>query len=53
MVARIVGVVVESLVISVKAIDLLALHHRGCKIGLFGGVGVGKTMLIKGMGCTR
>ncbi|KAL5067327.1 hypothetical protein RYX36_018214 [Vicia faba] len=30
----------------IKVVDLLALYHRGGKIGLFGGAGVGKTILI-------
>ncbi len=30
----------------IKAIDLLAPLERGCKVGLFGGAGVGKTVLI-------
>ena len=32
--------------IGIKVIDLLAPYRRGRKIGLFGGVGVGKTVLI-------
>ncbi|KAI7744664.1 hypothetical protein M8C21_010977 [Ambrosia artemisiifolia] len=31
----------------IKIVDLLAPYHRGGKIGLFGGAGVGKTILIK------
>ncbi|HHV61650.1 MAG TPA: F0F1 ATP synthase subunit beta [Firmicutes bacterium] len=34
------------LVTGIKAIDLLAPYPRGGKIGLFGGAGVGKTVLI-------
>nr|YP_010444630.1 ATP synthase CF1 beta subunit [Schizaea medusa]UTJ90149.1 ATP synthase CF1 beta subunit [Schizaea medusa] len=30
----------------IKVVDLLAPHRRGGKIGLFGGAGVGKTVLI-------
>jgi F-type H+-transporting ATPase subunit beta len=30
----------------IKVVDLLAPYHRGGKIGLFGGAGVGKTVLI-------
>ena len=30
----------------IKVIDLLAPYARGGKIGLFGGAGVGKTVLI-------
>jgi len=30
----------------IKVVDLLALYKRGGKIGLFGGAGVGKTVLI-------
>ncbi|KAI5406625.1 hypothetical protein KIW84_053096 [Lathyrus oleraceus] len=30
----------------IKVVDLLAPYHRGGKIGLFGGAGVGKTILI-------
>jgi len=36
----------EVFVTGVKAIDLLTPYPRGGKIGLFGGAGVGKTMLI-------
>ena len=39
-------VVVEPFVTGIKAIDLLTPYPRGGKIGLFGGAGVGKTMLI-------
>jgi F-type H+-transporting ATPase subunit beta len=31
---------------SIKVVDLLAPYRRGGKIGLFGGAGVGKTVLI-------
>ena len=34
------------LVTGIKVIDLLAPYAKGCKIGLFGGAGVGKTVLI-------
>ncbi|XAR71390.1 H(+)-transporting two-sector ATPase [Bertholletia excelsa] len=36
----------EILVTGIKVIDLLAPYQRGGKIGLFGGAGVGKTVLI-------
>jgi len=36
----------EMLVTGIKVIDLLAPYARGGKIGLFGGAGVGKTVLI-------
>merc|ERR1739848_823584 len=36
----------EILVTGIKVVDLLAPHRRGGKIGLFGGAGVGKTVLI-------
>ncbi len=36
----------EIFVTGIKAIDLLMPYPRGGKIGLFGGAGVGKTMLI-------
>jgi len=39
-------VVVEPFVTGIKAIDLLIPYPRGGKIGLFGGAGVGKTMLM-------
>ncbi|MDY0019269.1 MAG: F0F1 ATP synthase subunit beta [Anaerolineae bacterium] len=39
-------VVVEPFVTGLKAIDLLTPYPRGGKIGLFGGAGVGKTMLM-------
>lgn len=34
------------LVTEIKVVDLLAPYARGGKIGLFGGAGVGKTVLI-------
>jgi F-type H+-transporting ATPase subunit beta len=34
------------LIIGIKVVDLLAPYARGGKIGLFGGAGVGKTVLI-------
>src|SRR3546814_4108005 len=37
----------EMLVTGIKVVDLLAPYARGGKIGLFGGVGVGKTVLIQ------
>ena len=36
----------EVLVTGIKVIDLLAPYSKGGKIGLFGGAGVGKTVLI-------
>ncbi len=38
--------VVEAFETGIKVIDLLAPYQRGGKIGLFGGAGVGKTVLI-------
>jgi F-type H+/Na+-transporting ATPase subunit beta len=40
------SVAVEAFVTGIKVIDLLAPYARGGKIGLFGGAGVGKTVLI-------
>jgi len=37
---------IEVLVTGIKVVDLLAPYSRGGKIGLFGGAGVGKTVLI-------
>jgi F-type H+-transporting ATPase subunit beta len=37
----------EILVTGIKVVDLLAPYLKGGKIGLFGGVGVGKTVLIQ------
>ncbi len=37
---------VEAFVTGIKVIDLLAPYRRGGKIGLFGGAGVGKTVLL-------
>ena len=37
---------VEMLVTGIKVVDLLAPYQKGGKIGLFGGAGVGKTVLI-------
>ncbi len=37
----------ELLETGIKVIDLLAPYARGGKIGLFGGAGVGKTVLIQ------
>jgi F-type H+/Na+-transporting ATPase subunit beta len=39
-------VVTEPFITGIKAIDLLTPYPRGGKIGLFGGAGVGKTMLM-------
>ena len=36
----------DMLVTGIKVIDLLAPYAKGGKIGLFGGAGVGKTVLI-------
>jgi F-type H+-transporting ATPase subunit beta len=41
------SVKVEPFVTGIKVIDLLAPYRRGGKIGLFGGAGVGKTVLIQ------
>ncbi len=38
---------VEILVTGIKVVDLLAPYSKGGKIGLFGGAGVGKTVLIQ------
>ena len=37
----------EILVTGIKVVDLLAPYQRGGKVGLFGGAGVGKTVLIQ------
>jgi len=37
----------EMLITGIKVVDLLAPYARGGKIGLFGGAGVGKTVLIQ------
>ena len=37
----------EVLVTGIKVVDLLAPYARGGKIGLFGGAGVGKTVVIQ------
>src|SRR5690625_3023996 len=37
----------EILLIGIKVIDLIELYAKGGKIGLFGGAGVGKTVLIQ------
>jgi F-type H+-transporting ATPase subunit beta len=37
----------EILITGIKVVDLLAPYSRGGKIGLFGGAGVGKTVLIQ------
>jgi F-type H+-transporting ATPase subunit beta len=39
-------VVTEPFITGVKAVDLLTPYPRGGKIGLFGGAGVGKTLLM-------
>jgi len=39
-------VTTESFITGIKAIDLLTPYPRGGKIGLFGGAGVGKTLLM-------
>ena len=36
----------EILETGIKVVDLIAPYAKGCKIGLFGGAGVGKTVLI-------
>jgi F-type H+/Na+-transporting ATPase subunit beta len=41
------SVEVEAFETGIKVIDLLAPYRRGGKIGLFGGAGVGKTVLIQ------
>lgn len=41
------AVAVEAFETGIKVIDLLAPYARGGKIGLFGGAGVGKTVLIQ------
>ena len=38
---------VEMLMTGIKVIDLLAPYSKGGKVGLFGGAGVGKTVLIQ------
>lgn len=38
---------IETFVTGIKVIDLLAPYRRGGKIGLFGGAGVGKTVLLQ------
>ncbi|MEK6607278.1 MAG: F0F1 ATP synthase subunit beta [Myxococcota bacterium] len=40
------SVKVEPFVTGIKVVDLLAPYRRGGKIGLFGGAGVGKTVLL-------
>ena len=37
----------EILVTGIKVVDLLAPYAKGGKVGLFGGAGVGKTVLIQ------
>ncbi len=39
--------VAEILETGIKVIDLLAPYSKGGKVGLFGGAGVGKTVLIQ------
>jgi F-type H+-transporting ATPase subunit beta len=41
------------LVTGIKVVDLLAPYAKGGKIGLFGGAGVGKTVLIMEQGARR
>src|SRR5712675_1505302 len=38
---------IEMFETGIKVVDLLAPYRRGGKIGLFGGAGVGKTVLIQ------
>ena len=38
---------IEVLVTGIKVVDLLAPYSKGGKVGLFGGAGVGKTVLIQ------
>src|SRR6202453_3691990 len=40
---------VQMLMTGIKVVDLLAPYAKGGKIGLFGGAGVGKTVLIQGL----
>lgn len=40
------SVSVEQLITGIKVVDLLAPYSKGGKIGLFGGAGVGKTVVI-------
>ncbi len=40
------SVSVEQLITGIKVVDLLAPYSKGGKIGLFGGAGVGKTVII-------
>ena len=40
------GAGAELLITGIKVVDLLAPYAKGGKIGLFGGAGVGKTVLI-------
>jgi F0F1-type ATP synthase beta subunit len=37
----------EILITGIKVVDMLAPYARGGKIGLFGGAGVGKTVVIQ------
>src|ERR1700677_4139404 len=39
----------QILVTGIKVVDLLAPYAKGGKIGLFGGAGVGKTVLVQGL----
>ena len=43
---------VQAFETGIKVVDLLAPYRRGGKIGLFGGAGVGKTVLIMGSSTT-
>jgi F0F1-type ATP synthase beta subunit len=42
----------QILVTGIKVVDLLAPYAKGGKIGLFGGAGVGKTVLIRNSSTT-
>src|SRR3712207_8737036 len=39
----------DQFISAIKAIDLLCPVRRGGKVGLFGGAGVGKTVVIRGL----
>jgi len=38
---------IETFITGIKVVDLLAPYRRGGKVGLFGGAGVGKTVLLQ------
>ncbi|MFH1644018.1 MAG: F0F1 ATP synthase subunit beta [bacterium] len=40
-------IITEVLETGIKVLDLLCPYLKGCKIGLFGGAGVGKTILVQ------